>query len=77
MDWPLANFRDVVAHRQRENEDSPVVISEYQMVAKFGLGFYDLDEITAQAFSLIMSIEALYQEREMKSAQRQNGNRRR
>lgn len=38
-------------------------IGEYILVSKFGLGFYDLDEITAQIFALIHSIENLNCER--------------
>lgn len=33
------------------------------MVKDFGLGFYDLDEITAQEFGLIKSIIFLYEDK--------------
>jgi len=37
------------------------IIGEYAMVKKFGLEFYEMEERTAEAFCLILSIENLDQ----------------
>jgi len=62
----VINYTEIIAVRGRDANRKGVaflnVIWEYQMAKKFGLEFYNLDERTAQAFSLINSITNIYED---------------
>jgi len=66
LDWPYRNYEDVKKLKEEKMKDVVPEIGEYQMVKEFGMGFYDLDERTAQIFCLIKMIEDLDYQRKLK-----------